>query len=136
MNETPLASRILASLAHSPELPIANASRSDSKTDSPLASGILAALARSPEPTVVSGIRTHLPTLVAQQGGLCGICGKPLPVELDEIHVDHIRPRSRGGTDAVGNLQAAHAHCNQSKGANLTSGTLLNTLSGMRPLIE
>jgi 5-methylcytosine-specific restriction endonuclease McrA len=29
---------------------------------------------------------------------------------------DHIRPRSKGGGDEVGNLQLAHADCNKRKG--------------------
>jgi 5-methylcytosine-specific restriction endonuclease McrA len=34
---------------------------------------------------------------------------------LDEATRDHIRPRSRGGSDDEGNLQLAHAHCNRAK---------------------
>ena len=64
-----------------------------------------------------SGIRVHLPALIAQQGGLCGICGESLSVDLEGIHVDHIVPRAHGGTDAPENLQAAHAVCNLRKGA-------------------
>lgn len=68
-----------------------------------------------------SGTRAHLPDLIRAQRGACGICSKPLPIELDDIHVDHIIPRAHGGTDSVDNLQATHAHCNLSKGAKLES---------------
>ena len=73
-----------------------------------------------------SGIRAHLPTLIRQQDGLCGICGKSLPKELDDIHVDHIIPRVHGGRDVVDNLQATHARCNLSKGAKLEFGRLID----------
>ena len=66
-----------------------------------------------------SGVRAYLPTLIADQRGLCGICGKPLPDDLAAVHVDHIRPRAHGGTNAPENLQAAHASCNLAKGASL-----------------
>ena len=69
-----------------------------------------------------SGIRAHLADLIGAQRGACGICSKPLPDELDDIHVDHIIPRVHGGTDSVDNLQATHSHCNLSKGAKLESG--------------
>ena len=42
---------------------------------------------------------------------LCGICGEPLH-EGDDIQIDHIKPLSKGGTDAPDNLQPAHALCN------------------------
>ncbi|MBR9834336.1 MAG: HNH endonuclease [Alphaproteobacteria bacterium] len=31
--------------------------------------------------------------------------------------LDHIRPKSKGGSDAEDNLQLAHARCNKLKGA-------------------
>ena len=63
------------------------------------------------------GIRKHLETLIREQDGLCGICDQPLPAELSpDIHVDHIIPVSKGGTDIYSNFQAAHASCNFSKG--------------------
>lgn len=67
------------------------------------------------------GIRRHLPELMCYQEGLCTLCGKPLPDDwLGEnsghIHVDHKQPRSKGGSDEIGNLQAVHAFCNLSKG--------------------
>lgn len=43
-------------------------------------------------------------------GELCYICG--FHVELDEIHVDHIHPVAKGGTNDIGNLMPAHRLCN------------------------
>ena len=61
--------------------------------------------------------RDRLLSLVQRQRGRCGICGKSLLVFFaEELHVDHIRPRSRGGTDDPSNLQATHAICNVKKG--------------------
>ena len=45
-----------------------------------------------------------------RDGGRCGICGQP--VALEDMHVDHIRPRIEGGNDAVTNLRATHPVCN------------------------
>ena len=61
--------------------------------------------------------RDRLLSLISRQDNRCGICGEPLPRSADDIHIDHIRPRSRGGTDDAWNLQATHAHCNIKKGA-------------------
>ena len=61
--------------------------------------------------------RDRLFSLVQRQRGRCGICGKSLLVFLaKELHVDHVRPRIRGGTDDPSNLQATHAICNVKKG--------------------
>lgn len=62
--------------------------------------------------------RDRLLNLIYRQNGLCGICDEPLPENPGEIHVDHIRPRSNGGTDVSSNLQAAHWTCNLRKGAD------------------
>ena len=63
-----------------------------------------------------TGYRRYLPALIAQQHGLCGICGHPLPSDWAQIHVDHKTPQCRGGTDEPDNLQAAHDTCNIRKG--------------------
>lgn len=65
------------------------------------------------------GLRRYLPELIDAQGGACGICGGPLPHPPtgDTVHVDHIVPVSRGGTDDLSNLQATHATCSLRKGA-------------------
>jgi len=38
--------------------------------------------------------------------------------EDDLIEIDHIIPKSLGGKDRYGNLQALHRHCHDSKTAN------------------
>lgn len=71
-------------------------------------------------------------TLWTAQSGLCALCSEPmLRNRFDAPHarvwakqratVDHIIPRSKGGTDAAENLQLAHARCNKVKG-NKTKG--------------
>jgi 5-methylcytosine-specific restriction endonuclease McrA len=48
----------------------------------------------------------------------CGICGEPLHANpKDKPVVDHVIPRSLGGTDDASNLQAAHRSCNARKSA-------------------
>ena len=61
------------------------------------------------------------------QSGHCALCSKPmLRNRFEAAHarvwakqratVDHIIPRSKGGSDAPENLQLAHARCNKIKG--------------------
>ena len=54
--------------------------------------------------------------LLAVLGRRCGICGRRIR-SLRDLHIDHIVPLARGGSSARENLQAAHALCNQQKGA-------------------
>lgn len=44
----------------------------------------------------------------------CGICERQLQGD-DEIHIDHIIPRSYGGPTAPWNLRLSHAICNISR---------------------
>lgn len=53
--------------------------------------------------------------VIARDGYVCGICGGG--VAPDQMSIDHIVPISRGGTDDLDNLQAAHRSCNSRKGA-------------------
>ena len=53
----------------------------------------------------------------ARDGYTCQYCGVVMPPDLE---VDHIIPRSRGGTDRPDNLVAACHDCNRRKG-NLTA---------------
>lgn len=51
--------------------------------------------------------------VVSRFGGRCGYCG-----ELhDRLHVDHIRPIQRGGTNETSNLMPACQSCNIFKSA-------------------
>ncbi|MGO9707485.1 MAG: HNH endonuclease [Polyangiaceae bacterium] len=56
-----------------------------------------------------------------EQGGLCWYCRKP--VASRAATVDHVRPRSKGGTNARANLVMACARCNRRKGSKLTHRT-------------
>lgn len=49
-----------------------------------------------------------------RDNGICGICNQP--VTRTEMHMDHIQPRSLGGSDSFNNLRAAHGLCNIRRG--------------------
>lgn len=44
---------------------------------------------------------------------LCGLCA--LPVPFDGMHLDHIKPVSKGGSHTYSNMQPSHPFCNQRK---------------------
>ena len=48
--------------------------------------------------------------LLKRYKGKCGICNKPL--NLIDVTIDHIKPLSKGGTNAHSNIQPAHNNCN------------------------
>jgi site-specific DNA-methyltransferase (adenine-specific) len=58
--------------------------------------------------------RTHRHRLYGEQEGICVGCGTHFPFKVMEV--DHILPKSRGGTDHLENLQLLCTHCNKSKG--------------------
>lgn len=45
-----------------------------------------------------------------RDGGVCGFCGQPVP--LEKMHLDHAVPRSLGGPTHELNLRPAHPRCN------------------------
>jgi 5-methylcytosine-specific restriction endonuclease McrA len=55
-------------------------------------------------------IRTKLLDL---QGGCCALCGSPIG---DDGSLDHILPKSRGGTNRQTNLRVVHRSCNVRRG--------------------
>ena len=65
---------------------------------------------RSPRPTV----RLTRRNLMLRDGHQCQYCAKRPP--LRELNIDHIVPRSRGGTDTWENLVTACRICNLRKG--------------------
>lgn len=66
-----------------------------------------------------------------RDGGLCQLCGDPVPnlprydgagkIPDEYPTLDHILPRSRGGSNDYENLQLAHWKCNVLKGASVVS---------------
>ena len=63
--------------------------------------------------------RTHRHRLYGEQEGICAGCAVHFPFK--NLTVDHILPRSRGGTDHGDNLQLLCGHCNSSKGSKTMS---------------
>ena len=68
--------------------------------------------------------KTMLQYLVDRDGDRCGICNRKVDITLKSgtrgsrrgPSVDHIVPRSLGGTDDLSNLRLAHWGCNQKRG--------------------
>ena len=58
--------------------------------------------------------RQNKHVLYGQQEGRCGGCATLF--EFRNFEVDHVIPRSKGGTDHLGNLQLLCGHCNRVKG--------------------
>ena len=58
--------------------------------------------------------RTHRHRLYGEQEGVCNGCDTHFPFKVMEV--DHVLPKSRGGTDHFKNLQLLCSHCNRSKG--------------------
>jgi hypothetical protein len=48
-------------------------------------------------------------------GNVCALCGRPILAD-DTVHIDHILPVRKGGTDDPSNLQVVHDRCNLTKG--------------------
>ena len=58
--------------------------------------------------------RQNKHVLFGQQEGRCNGCRTEFPFRAFDI--DHVIPRSRGGTDHIDNLQLLCTHCNRTKG--------------------
>ncbi|MCY4289910.1 MAG: DNA methyltransferase [Aestuariivita sp.] len=62
----------------------------------------------------IPNYRTHRHRLYGEQEGICAGCQTHFPFRV--MDVDHMLPRSRGGTDHPDNLQLLCSGCNRSKG--------------------
>lgn len=62
-------------------------------------------------PAISQAIRA---AVLARDGLVCQLCGGD--VELGDVHLDHVKPFSKGGPTTVQNLQVAHSTCNIRKG--------------------
>lgn len=57
---------------------------------------------------------TRMRTLVIHTyGRTCWLCNLPI---MGTVSVDHVIPRSKGGTDDIRNLRPAHPLCNYKRG--------------------
>ena len=63
----------------------------------------------------VKHYRSNKEKLFGQQHGKCKGCNEIFPYQFMEV--DHILPKSKGGTDEFENLQVLCSHCNRSKGS-------------------
>lgn len=52
--------------------------------------------------------------IVARDNSVCYLCGEH--IDRDELHMDHVKPLSKGGDDAPWNIATTHSHCNITKG--------------------
>lgn len=71
------------------------------------------------------GFRKRIPTIFGRQGAICPLCDEWLGGDLLNgrmIHIDHIVPRSKGGSDDLDNLQLTHATCNLRKSNKINLG--------------
>ena len=64
--------------------------------------------------------RTQHGRLLADIGALCQGCGADYTFDPRVLEVDHINPRSQGGTDAYDNLTLLCPPCNKAKRDRLT----------------
>jgi RNA-directed DNA polymerase len=71
-------------------------------------------------------ISTRVATLLKKQGGKCAYCHKYFTPD-DQIEVDHIQPKSRGGKDTLDNLQLLHKCCHDFKTAKDSSSAKVYT---------
>jgi hypothetical protein len=67
---------------------------------------------------------SQLAALAARDGWVCWLCDAPIDPALPSTlpgaaSIDHVVPRSRGGTSDLRNLRLAHRRCNGRRGARV-----------------
>ena len=67
------------------------------------------------------GLSNRIRRIVIRDGPVCQLCGELVnlrapPWDVLRPSVDHIIPKSKGGSDDLANLQLAHADCNSRRG--------------------
>ena len=79
-------------------------------------------------------------TLHEAQGGICGICGKPLDADPAKGSLDHVIPRSRVSRE-TGNYVLTHGECNGDKTNDVPTGCemvfllMVNCKLGLHPQV-
>jgi 5-methylcytosine-specific restriction endonuclease McrA len=65
-----------------------------------------------------SGLTQRQQYLFKKQNGKCNWCNGQFTIDdLNRMEIDHIKPKSLGGTNDWSNLQILHRHCHDSKTA-------------------
>jgi 5-methylcytosine-specific restriction endonuclease McrA len=62
--------------------------------------------------------------IMQRDGGRCVYCG-----DTDQLTIDHVRPRSKGGATTASNCVTACLSCNQAKGSMEVESFVNQTLS-------
>jgi 5-methylcytosine-specific restriction endonuclease McrA len=66
--------------------------------------------------------RWRVRTLIKKYKGVCALCGCVVTLETNaknQASVDHVIPRSAGGSEEFSNLQLLCRECNQNKGSTI-----------------
>ena len=65
--------------------------------------------------------RNELVNAAITSGAKCKICGQSLGCYEEHLHIDHVIPVSKGGTNSIDNLQVVHKACNLMKYNNIST---------------
>jgi len=65
-------------------------------------------------------VRKYSNQVVGRYGTVCWLCGKPIDMLAPRrsplgLSIDHVIPRSKGGSDSIDNLRPSHFRCNVSR---------------------
>lgn len=55
----------------------------------------------------------------------CFLCGKKI-IHVSDLTVDHILPKSKGGSSTSDNFAPAHERCNRQKGSRVIADLIYN----------